>query len=212
MLLFVIVTSACNQNLNSSSGFILSPYYPGYYINNVTCTWYVTAPENHVIRLEFQSFALESHPTCANDYVEVRDGDSHRSHRLGKYCGHTFPPVIESSSNALTVVFKSNDANIRTGFKAVYRTVVGELNSQRSSYLQWYSTIQYNFSIIWKGVIYSENTCRIHIPLHPGRAVYFLCPHQWDSEIIPNLRQSLDIKYDVKRFATFASFRVLAWR
>ena len=120
-------TLACSQNLSSSSGFILSPYYPGYYINNLTCTWHVTAPENHLIRLEFQSFALESHPTCSNDYVEVRDGDSHRSQPIGKYCGHTFPPVIETSSNLLTVVFRTNEATTRTGFKAYYRTALGEL-------------------------------------------------------------------------------------
>ena len=82
-----------------------------------------------MIRLEFQSFAIESHPTCANDYVEVLDGGGHghRSRAIGRYCGHTFPPVIESSSNALTVIFSSNEVNTRTGFKAYYRTTPGEL-------------------------------------------------------------------------------------
>ncbi|XP_078375556.1 uncharacterized protein LOC144658924 [Oculina patagonica] len=113
---------ACSQSLNSSSGFIVSPFYPGYYTNNMTCTWHLTAKENHVIRLHFQSFAIENHPTCANDYVEVRDGGSHRSRTLGKYCGHTVPPFIESSSNVLTIVFSTNDVNTRTGFKAYYHT------------------------------------------------------------------------------------------
>ena len=91
------------------------------------CTWHVTAKENHVIRLQFHSFAIESHPTCANDYVEVRDGGRHRSRTLGKYCGDTFPPVIESSSNGLTIVFSSNEASTRTGFKASYYTKPGEV-------------------------------------------------------------------------------------
>lgn len=118
---------ACSQSLNSSSGFIVSPFYPGYYTNNMTCTWHVTAKENHVIHLHFQSFAIENHPTCANDYVEVRDGGSHRSRTLGKYCGHTVPPFIESSSNVLTIVFSTNDVNTRTGFKAYYHTKPGEI-------------------------------------------------------------------------------------
>ena len=118
---------ACSQSLNSSSGFIVSPLYPGYYNNNATCTWYLAAEENHVIRLQFQSFAVESHPACASDYVEVRDGSSHRSRTMGKYCGHTIPPIIESSSNVLTVVFSSSEANTRTGFKAYYYTKPGEV-------------------------------------------------------------------------------------
>ena len=94
----------------------------------------MTVPENHVILLEFLSFAIESHPTCAKDYVEVFDGANDRSHPIGKYCGHTFPQIIESSRNMLTLVFKSNEANIRTGFKAYYRSILGELCRYHSTY------------------------------------------------------------------------------
>lgn len=107
----------------------MSPRYPGYYTNNVTCTWYVTAKENHVVSLQFQSFAVESHPTCSNDYVEVRDGGSYRSRTIGKYCGHNFPPVIESSSNVLTIVFSSNEVQSGTGFKAYYHITPGEIST-----------------------------------------------------------------------------------
>ena len=94
----------------------------------------MTVPENHVILLEFLSFAIESHPTCAKDYVEVFDGANDKSHPIGKYCGHTFPQIIESSRNMLTLVFKSNEANIRTGFKAYYRSILGELCRYHSTY------------------------------------------------------------------------------
>ena len=80
-----------------------------------------------MIRLEFLSFAVEAHPRCASDYVIVRDGYSHASPILGMYCGHTFPPVLESSSNALTVTFGSNAVHTMTGFKAYYRTELGGL-------------------------------------------------------------------------------------
>lgn len=117
---------ACRQTLTSSLGFIVSPLYPGYYPNNVTCSWHVIAKESHIIRLHFQSFAVEPHPTCANDYVEVRDGGNHVSRNIGRYCGHTYPLVIESSSNTLTIIFRANEAGIYTGFKANYTTKPGK--------------------------------------------------------------------------------------
>ena len=75
----------------------------------------------HVIRLEFFYFQLEATgPQCLNDYVEVFDGNSTYSASLGRFCGHTHPAMLESSSNNLLVVFKSDNKEVRTGFKAIY--------------------------------------------------------------------------------------------
>ena len=125
-LTIIVLPQACRQTLAKSFGFIISPLYPGYYPNNVTCSWHVTTEENRTIRLHFQSFAIEPHPTCANDYVEVREGGINWSRTIGKYCGHTYPPVIESSSNTLTIIFRANEAGINTGFKANYTTKPGK--------------------------------------------------------------------------------------
>nr|XP_058970820.1 cubilin-like [Pocillopora verrucosa] len=112
---------ACRELFTDKTGVITSPYYPGYYANDSWCEWLVTAAFGHVIRLEFFYFQLEATgPQCLNDYVEVFDGNSTYSASLGRFCGHTHPAMLESSSNNLLVVFKSDNKEVRTGFKAIY--------------------------------------------------------------------------------------------
>ena len=114
-------SSACRELFTDKTGVITSPYYPGYYANDSWCEWLVTAAFGHVIRLEFFYFQLEATgPQCLNDYVEVFDGNSTYSASLGRFCGHTHPAMLESSSNNLLVVFKSDNKEVRTGFKAIY--------------------------------------------------------------------------------------------
>ena len=114
-------SSAYRELFTDKTGVIKSPYYPGYYANDSWCEWLVTAAFGHVIRLEFFYFQLEATgPQCLNDYVEVFDGNSTYSALLGRFCGHTHPAMLESSSNNLLVVFKSDNKEVRTGFKAIY--------------------------------------------------------------------------------------------
>ncbi|PFX12596.1 G-protein coupled receptor GRL101, partial [Stylophora pistillata] len=113
--------TACRELSTDKSGYIVSPYYPGYYANESWCEWRITAPIGLVIRLEFLYFHLEAtEPQCLNDYVEVFDGNSTYSTSLGRFCGHTYPAMLESSFNNLLVVFKSDNKGVRTGFKVYY--------------------------------------------------------------------------------------------
>lgn len=105
----------------------MSPYYPGYYASDSWCEWHITAPIGHVIRLEFLYFQLErTEPRCLNDYVEVFDGNSAYSASLGRFCGHTYPEVLESASNEMLVVFKTDNKVVHSGFKAKFYTRKGE--------------------------------------------------------------------------------------
>ena len=127
-LLWNYSSSACRELFTDKTGVITSPYYPGYYANDSWCEWLVTAAFGHVIRLEFFYFQLEATgPQFLNDYVEVFDGNSTYSTSLGRFCGHTHPAMLESSSNNLLVVFKSDNKGMRTGFKAYYDTRKGEV-------------------------------------------------------------------------------------
>lgn len=126
MCMSIIFFTACSQNLTNKSGYIVSPLYPGYYSNNIECTWRITAPKGHVIHLKFEAFRMEDDPVCANDFVEVRDGGELSSHVIGRYCGHVYPEIVESSTNKLLVQFSSNDDVVRTGFKAFYQTKSGK--------------------------------------------------------------------------------------
>ena len=114
----------CNITLeNKTSGWILSPQYPGYYTNNASCQWHLTVPPGHVIRLEFLYFDLEFrwHPWYrCSDFVEIHDGLS-RSNCT--YC--VLPTTITSSGREMLIIFKSNGWVIRGGFKAKYRAIPG---------------------------------------------------------------------------------------
>ena len=82
-----------------------------------------------MIRLEFFYSQLEATgPQCLNDYVEVFDGNSTYSTSLGRFCGHTHPAMLESPSNNLLVVFKSDNKEVRMGFKAIYDMRKGKVN------------------------------------------------------------------------------------
>ena len=73
------------------------------------------------LKLTFDSFSLEdpdSYDDCSYDYVEVSfDGNSE------KFCGHSTPPTITSSSNSMTVKFVSDIDYDYDGFSAVWQSV-----------------------------------------------------------------------------------------
>lgn len=77
------------------------------------------------IQLRVVSFTLEDSPNT--DYVKVYDGPDSTYTLIGTYYGSNRPPaVIESSSNWMNVVFKSDDFNSYQGFNFTYQ-IKGEL-------------------------------------------------------------------------------------
>ncbi|KAL9987313.1 hypothetical protein ACROYT_G001597 [Oculina patagonica] len=106
---------------NTTSGWVLSPQYPGYYTNNASCQWNLTVPKGHMIRLEFLFFDLEYYPRCSNDFVEIHYD------RLGKWnrrlCGQLPPTIIVSPHSNMLITFKSNERVIGGGFKARYSAI-----------------------------------------------------------------------------------------
>lgn len=111
---------ACSKTLVESSGFILSPQYPGFYAPKSHCTWLITAPERHVIRLEVIDFQLEHDPLCVTDYLEIIDGNNFQEQKLGKFCGEEIPALIESPSNTVMITFRSDMDTQGNGFKLHY--------------------------------------------------------------------------------------------
>ncbi|KAK3563666.1 hypothetical protein QTP86_033511, partial [Hemibagrus guttatus] len=110
--------SACGGSYYSS-GFISSPYYPGYYHDNAYCLWQLQAPAGQTIFLSFQDFDLER--CCNCDYVNVYDGPSTGSHLLGKLCHNDTNHLdFQSSSSFMTVLFRSDYSGVGRGFKAYF--------------------------------------------------------------------------------------------
>ncbi|XP_072335393.1 cubilin-like [Scyliorhinus torazame] len=115
----IFLDPQCGNTLDDDSGFFSSPNYPANYPNNAKCTWYILVDYDGRVRLHIVDFELEASPGCSNDYVKIHDGPSTNSPVLSTICtgsNHTFT----SSSNAMTVYFKSDSQNTAHGFTANY--------------------------------------------------------------------------------------------
>ncbi|CAH1255409.1 CSMD3 [Branchiostoma lanceolatum] len=106
-----------------TEGFIISPYYPGNYPNNINCSWTITAPS--AIQLDFvDTFDIEHGPTCQYDYVRVFEGQVSVSSVLGTFCGTTPPMTVRTVSNVMSVQFQTDYSRQYTGFRAKYSIAI----------------------------------------------------------------------------------------
>ena len=114
--------SGCSFISTGSTGTIKSPNYPAKYSPNVDCTYTIKTQNGHLIKLAFDTFSLEHHNSCDNDYVAIHDGEDGNAPLLGKFCGTKSPQIISSSSNTLFLRMKTDLAGEDKGFHAQYST------------------------------------------------------------------------------------------
>ena len=107
------------------SGYFYSPSYPGYYLDDVFCTWHITVPSGHTIHLEFQEFRLLEHPICSDCFVQIFDEQDVTAPSLGRFCGYVYPPLLVSSSNHFKIVLICHGDEHKARFKAFYHSVGG---------------------------------------------------------------------------------------
>lgn len=102
------------------SGSIKSPRYPENYPENVQCEWVIELPSQYKIRLDFMELQLENSMSCQYDFVLVMDGPPASPVPLGKFCGNSTQEYIESRSNVMTILFKSDSTKTKKGFEAYW--------------------------------------------------------------------------------------------
>uniref|UniRef100_A0A8D0AQZ2 CUB and zona pellucida-like domains 1, tandem duplicate 2 n=1 Tax=Sander lucioperca TaxID=283035 RepID=A0A8D0AQZ2_SANLU len=133
---FQVVVKPCGGSL-FGSGTFSSPNHPNYYHDNAYCVWQLRAPYDQRIFLAFtylQSFASISklwlfiiflknrlENCCSCDYVSIYDGPSVSSRYLGKVCNNSLSSFY-STSNYLTVLFRTDGSVVGRGFKADFIT------------------------------------------------------------------------------------------
>ncbi|XP_032222850.1 uncharacterized protein LOC116604499 [Nematostella vectensis] len=111
----------CGDTLTALSGVLQSPGYPRQYPVNTMCKWLIFVPTGYSVRLQLTVLDLEPDPTCRFDYLLVLDGPSVSSPELGRFCGKLADTGnVESSSNAMSVIFNSDLSDTRIGFRAYY--------------------------------------------------------------------------------------------
>ncbi|XP_054606293.2 scavenger receptor cysteine-rich domain-containing protein DMBT1 [Nothobranchius furzeri] len=107
-------TVPCGGSLFGSGNFS-SPNHPSYYYDNAYCVWQLRTTDDQRIFLSFTYVQLEN--CCYCDYIAIYDGPSVSSPLLGKVCDDN-RSVFYSSSNYMTVVFRTDGSVVGRGFKA----------------------------------------------------------------------------------------------
>lgn len=114
-------------NLTSTEGSFTSPLYDGgttLYPLKTDCAWTIFAPENYKILLYFDDFNVEVFGVCMADWVKAYDGPTaDEDNLIAKICGNFLPGPILSTTNIMTVTFKSDFVEGDLGFLAKYISV-----------------------------------------------------------------------------------------
>ena len=136
-----------------TNGSISSPEYPLSYPDSVKCTWIIEVPEGYRVRLEFQSFQLETctiPSVCTCDHVEVRDGRDATGNSLERSCGDKKPSHLRSSGRFMWIEFESDSKTTRNGFHAIFNALCN-CPVERSAFSLWKKTsnIKINLSLIY---------------------------------------------------------------
>jgi len=95
------------------SGTIMSPNYPDNYPNNANCVYELSVPADRVVRVSVEQFEIEYEPSgCIFDALEFQDGNI-----ADFVCGSdTDGCSFVSTTNSLTVVFRTDSSVTRGGF------------------------------------------------------------------------------------------------
>ncbi|KAM8860211.1 CUB and zona pellucida-like domain-containing protein 1 [Spinachia spinachia] len=100
------------------SGTFSSPNYPYNYYNNAYCVWQLRAAYDQRISVSFTHLNLEN--CCPCDYISIYDGPYVSSQYLGKVCSGSGQTTFSSTSNYLTVVFRTDSSVVNQGFNAAF--------------------------------------------------------------------------------------------
>ncbi|KAM8912004.1 LOW QUALITY PROTEIN: scavenger receptor cysteine-rich domain-containing protein DMBT1 [Lycaon pictus] len=115
-------SNSCGGVLSGLLGSFSSPWYPTNYPTDVECVWMIHVAEKFHIELVIPSLKLEDIYGCPYDFIEVFDGWQVASLSVGRFCAGTELTFL-SSSNIMTVVFRSDAMITNTGFYALYNAI-----------------------------------------------------------------------------------------
>ena len=113
--LFAVV-QPCLFSVNGSSGFISSSGVKYY---DHTCTWIITVPSNHTVKLKFTIFRLPNDPWWGQAKIQVHDGKGKSDTVLGIFSGARQPFIIQASGRFMMFTLQK-DYNAPCNFKGTF--------------------------------------------------------------------------------------------
>ena len=117
-LFAVVHTLPCLFSINGSSGFISSSGTKNYN----ECTWIITAPSNHTVKLKFMIFSLSNDPRWNQTSIQVHDGKRKNDTILGIFSGARRPFIIQTSGRFMMVALQKDFLSTPCNFKGTYYT------------------------------------------------------------------------------------------
>ncbi|XP_039093882.1 putative DMBT1-like protein [Hyaena hyaena] len=115
-------SSSCGGVMSSVSGSFSSPLYPESYPTDIQCVWEIHVDKKFRIELMIPTLNLEDILGCPYDSVEIFDGPRITSLSMGKFCA-SISVIFFSSSDIMTVVFRSDSMITNTGFYAMFNVI-----------------------------------------------------------------------------------------
>ena len=124
-------TNPCFYDVGSSNGVISSSFTKNYSMYN--CTWIITAPSNHTVKLTFTIFNLFDYWTIYRSEIKVFDGKSKNDTLLGIFSGSRRPFIVQTSGQFMMLTFKRYHEFAFFNFQGVYSSTStkGELYEPR---------------------------------------------------------------------------------
>ena len=123
----------CVHHVGNSSGVISSSITK----NNsmYDCTWIITAPSNHTVKLTFTTFNLFDYILWRSE-IKVFDGKSKNDTLLGIFSGSRRPFIVQTSGQFMMVTFKRYHDFAVFNFEGVYSStsIKGELYVPRKQF------------------------------------------------------------------------------
>ena len=120
--LFAVV-QPCLFSVNGSSGFISSSGVKYY---DRTCTWIITVPSNHTVKLKFTIFRLSNDPWLPTDLphgiakIQVHDGKRKNDTVLGVFTGARQPFIIQTSGRFMMFTLQKRFPFTPCNFKGTF--------------------------------------------------------------------------------------------
>ncbi|XP_034105808.1 LOW QUALITY PROTEIN: cubilin homolog [Drosophila albomicans] len=125
---------------------------PSDYKNNIELFWEYKAPSDLTLRLEFRDrFFIEMAPNCSNDRLEVLDYRADLWQTIATLCGRELPAPLNTQSNRLRLIFRTNGNITADGFTFNVSTTC-DMKLQASSELQTVNGGHFHRSIYKKSV------------------------------------------------------------
>ncbi|XP_063755390.1 CUB and sushi domain-containing protein 3 [Eleginops maclovinus] len=109
----------CGGHYSAPTGVILSPGWPGYYKDSLSCEWVIESEPGRSIKVTFDRFQTE----LGYDFLEIHDGPNLLSPLVGSFNGTQVPQFLFSSNNFLYLLFTTDNSRSNAGFKILYESV-----------------------------------------------------------------------------------------